>query len=134
MLEGPLFCRPLYPSPIQNTQAWVTQIFQHPKHPTFIAPIIEGIRIDHDVTVVIDPETTKDLLNLAEIWIQQSLRHGLGVTVLMPCRMDGPRNMATEFIGGSAADVNDDQPRFPQLFLECLSIDQQWMVHDVIPL
>jgi hypothetical protein len=87
----------------------VTQIFQHPKHPTFIAPIVEGIRIDHDIAVVIDPETTKDLLNLAEVWIQQSLRDGIGITVLMPGRMDGARNMATEFIGRSASNVDDDE-------------------------
>src|SRR6185312_12459440 len=51
MLERSLLGRPFHPSPVQDTQTLVTQIFQHPKHPPFIAPIVEWIGVDHDVAV-----------------------------------------------------------------------------------
>ena len=111
MLERPFLGCPLHPTAIQNTQAFVAQIFQHPKHPPFITPIVEWIGVDHDVAVLVHPEPIQDPFNLAEIGIEQSLRHGIGITVLMPCRMHGPGDMSAEFVCRLAANIDNDKIR-----------------------
>ena len=111
MLERSLLGRPFHPPTVQNTQALVTQIFQHPKHPPFIAPIVEWIGVDHDVAVLVHPEPTQDPLDPAEIRVEQSLRHGIGITVLMPRRMHGSGDMSAEFVRRLAADIDNDKIR-----------------------
>src|SRR5690242_2749730 len=111
MLERSLLGRPFHPPPVQDTQTLVTQIFQHPKHPPFIAPIVEWIGVDHDVAVLTHPEPTQNPLNLAEIGVEQSLRHGIGITVLMPCRMHRSWDMSAEFVCRLAANIDNDKIR-----------------------
>src|SRR5262245_13035497 len=43
MFKRPPLIHPLHPATVENTEALVSEIFQHPEHPSFIAPIVEWI-------------------------------------------------------------------------------------------
>ena len=73
MFEWTTFLDPFDPSAVQHLQILVAQVFQHPKHAAFIAPIVEGVRIDYHLAVLVNAERLHALLDPLQIRIQQSL-------------------------------------------------------------
>src|SRR5262245_54355688 len=54
MLEWPFFLHPLHPPAVENSQARVSKIFQHPEHATFVSPVVKWIGIDDHLAVLTD--------------------------------------------------------------------------------
>ena len=132
MLERPFFLYPLDPPAVENTQTSVSEIFQHPEHTTFVSPVVEWIGIDDHIAVLTDAQGADFLFHASAIGIEQSLRHGMGVAVLMPGRMHSPWNMAAEFVGRPSTHVENHQTRLPQVLLESFGINKQGVCH-VVP-
>src|SRR6476646_9320692 len=53
MLKRPLLRDPFDPAAVKNAHLRVAEIFEHPVHPPFVSPIIEGIGVDDDLAVLI---------------------------------------------------------------------------------
>ncbi len=124
VLERPSLLHPFHPTAVEDTQVRVAEIFQHPEHPAFIAPVIERVGIDHDPAVVADPQRPYSLFHAFHIGIDQSLGDGIRIAVVVPGGMDRAGNVPAEFIGGAPAHVDDDESGLAQLILQGFGINQ----------
>ncbi len=132
MLERPFFLHPLDPPAVENTQTRVSEIFQHPEHAAFVSPVVERIGIDDHLAVLTDAQGTDLLFHASTIGIEQSLRHGIRIAILVPGRMHSPWNMAAKFVGRPPPYVDNHQAGLPQVLLECFGINKQRVFH-VVP-
>src|SRR6185436_1386406 len=133
ILIAALLGDPLYPAPVQDTEAGMPEVLQHPKHPSLIAPVIEWVRVDHDIAVVTDSKTAQLLLERLHVRIQQTLDGRGLITKLMPGCMNSARNVAAERIGGLPPSIDDHQTFTPEVLLQRLGVDQKRVHHLLIP-
>ena len=124
MTEGALLRRPLDPAAVEHLQILMAEIFQHPEHAPFVAPVIEGIGVDDDFAVVADSQGRKLPLDLRKIRIQEPFRNRIGIAVFVPGRMNGAGNVAAELIGRFPPDIDNHQSRLAEPFLQRFRIHQ----------
>ena len=86
--------RPFDPPAVKHAHIRMPQVFQHPVHPPFIPPIVEGIRIHDHLALARDAERAEFPFQPSDIGIHQAFDARLGIAEIVPRRGHRPWNVA----------------------------------------